>query len=112
MLLGRGGLVMKKAKGFTLVEIVIVVAIIGLLMVVLVPSITSAWKTNTMKAARLQAERIVKSIKVGILSGDIETTDTPKVYSTTKIEINPKLTAVNNIKELILYLICQILMRI
>lgn len=92
---------MKKARGFTLIEIVIVVAIIGLLMVVLVPSITSAWKTNNMKAARLQAERIVKSIKVGILSGDIETSNTAKAYSTAdgvKVDINPTLNCVNYIK--------------
>lgn len=67
---------MKTQKGFTLIEIVIVIGIIGLLMVVLVPSITSSWNTNNMKAARLQAERVAKSIKVGILSGDIKALST------------------------------------
>lgn len=92
---------MKKARGFTLVEIVIVVAIIGLLMVVLVPSITSAWKTNNMKAARLQAERVAKSIKVGILANDIDISTTERVYDEddgVKVDINPKLNSVNNIK--------------
>lgn len=95
MLFGRGGLKMKKARGFTLVEIVIVVAIIGLLMVVLVPSISSSWKTNTMKAARLQAERIVKSIKVGVLAGDIELTTATIMYD----EEDGEKICINNLKE-------------
>ena len=71
---------MRRSKGFTLIEIVIVVGIIGLLMIVLVPSITSSWNTNVMKGARLQAERVAKSIRMGILSGDIQTSADYKIY--------------------------------
>jgi len=90
---------MKKNRGFTLVEIVIVIAIIGLLMVVLVPSITSAWKTNNMKAARLQAERVAKSIKVGILAGDIKTSSDKAEYGgyAKTNKINPTLNPISYI---------------
>ena len=88
---------MKKARGFTLVEIVIVVGIIGLLMMVLVPSVTSSFKTNTMKAARLQAERIAKSIRVGILSGDVKTATTSPTAYTSLVSTNTINATINYI---------------
>lgn len=63
---------MKSAKGFTLMEIVIVIAIIGLLMTIIVPNVTTSFEDNKMKAARLKAERVIKTIKIGIKSGDIK----------------------------------------
>jgi len=91
---------MKGKRGFTLIEIVIVVAIIGLLMVTLVPSITSSWKTNNMKAARLQAERVAKSVRVGIFAKDVKTSGSSKAYDEDdgeKVPINPTLNCVKDI---------------
>jgi len=64
----------KSKKGFTLVEIVIVIAIIGLLMIVLIPSAINAFKNNRLQGAKIKAQRVAQSIEAGIGSGKIPLT--------------------------------------
>lgn len=64
----------KSKKGFTLVEIVIVIAIIGLLMIILIPSAINAFKNNRLQGAKIKAQRVAQSIEAGIGSGKIPLT--------------------------------------
>ena len=64
----------KSKKGFTLVEIVIVIAIIGLLMIILIPSAINAFKNNRLQGARIKAQRVASSLEAGIGSGKVPLT--------------------------------------
>ena len=65
----------KSKKGFTLVEIVIVIAIIGLLMIILIPSAINAFKSNQLQGAKIKAQRVAQQIEAGIGSGKLPLTD-------------------------------------
>lgn len=66
---------MKKEKGFTLVEIVIVIGIIGLLVGVLIPSITDNYQANKKRAAVIKAELLAKTLRMEILAENITDLD-------------------------------------
>ena len=65
----------KSKKGFTLVEIVIVIAIIGLLMIILIPSAINAFKNNRLQGAKIKAQRVASSLEAGIGSGKVPLTE-------------------------------------
>lgn len=59
---------MKKSnkKGFTLVELIVVIAIMAILAAVLVPTVTSKVKEAKKSAAESDAQSIAKSLSLGI----------------------------------------------
>jgi len=62
---------MKKEHGFSLVEIVVVIGIIGLLIGILVPNITGSFISNKRRATVIKAETLAKQLRVEVLAGNI-----------------------------------------
>jgi len=59
----------RKAKGFTLVEIMIVVAIIGLLVAIALPNFMRARKKSMIKAAQASLKQIEGAVEQARLDG-------------------------------------------
>lgn len=77
---------MKKSnkKGFTLVELIVVIAIMAILAAVLVPTVTSKVKEAKKSAAESDAQSIAKSLSLGIAESEdaITTLDQVKTILT------------------------------
>ena len=54
---------MKKKKGFTLIEVIIVIGLIGLLMLLVVPNLTKTFEESRKKTFTTQAQKLLKEVK-------------------------------------------------
>lgn len=66
---------LKSKKGFTLVEIVIVIAIIGIMALTLIPAVSDALKSRRLSLAEEKAGKVASLMLSGIESGKIPTTE-------------------------------------
>ena len=69
---------LKSKKGFTLVEIVIVIAIIGIMALTLIPAVSDALKSRRLSLAEEKAGKVASLMLSGIESGKIPTTSDQK----------------------------------
>ena len=69
-----------KKKGFTLIELLAVIIILGILMLIAIPSVTNYINSSRKKTYVSTANELVKAVSTKIASGDIEITDTDTTY--------------------------------
>ena len=62
---------LKSKKGFTLVELIIVIAILGIIALIAVPSLTGVQKRSQVNADIRTAEQIGKSVRVWLTDANI-----------------------------------------
>ena len=75
----------KKQNGFTLIELMVVVAIVGILTAVGLPKLTEAQDKAKIAAAEAKLDNVVKECSLSLISGT--TAPTPPATSTTPGEV-------------------------
>ena len=80
---------MKGKNGFTLVELLAVIVILGLLMVILAPKITKTLNESEKKTNMASAQNLVKSAQLKVSNNEIKgTSQNIKINYETKENIN------------------------
>jgi len=67
----------KKQNGFTLIELMVVVAIVGVLSSVALPQLTKAQDRAKASAAQQEVVNAAKTCSIALLAGEVGTNDAP-----------------------------------
>lgn len=71
---------MKKSKGFTLIEMLVVIAIIAILVAIIIPTVSNANTKAKAAADAANARSLKAEIVTKILTGDIDSQDEVNSY--------------------------------
>ncbi len=81
---------LKSKKGFTLVELIIVIAILGIIALIAVPSLTGVQKRSQVNADIRTAEQIGKAVRIWLTDADINTAnDREDIIDGGYVALNP-----------------------
>ncbi|MCI7766811.1 MAG: type II secretion system GspH family protein [Oscillospiraceae bacterium] len=69
----------RKLRGFTLLELIVVIAIIGVLIAILVPNVITYIRTNQILEANEQAQQIYMAAQDFLVSEQVKGTDSSKI---------------------------------
>ena len=71
---------LKSKKGFTLVELIIVIAILGIIALIAVPNLTGVQKRSQVNADIRTAEEIGKTVRIWLTDGNLNETRDREAY--------------------------------
>ena len=83
----------KKANGFTMIELMVVVAIVGVLSAVALPALTSAQDRAEASAAKQESVNAAKTCTIALIGGDADEIDAADVAEVASGDITNTATA-------------------
>ncbi|QGU95773.1 prepilin-type N-terminal cleavage/methylation domain-containing protein [Clostridium bovifaecis] len=84
---------LKKKKGFTLIELIIVIAILGIIATIAIPKLTNQKKAAQISADKANAKIIADAAQMAIVNGTISPTSTEQITEVKKKVSGPATAA-------------------